>query len=64
MISKIENTSLSPNSSEKYHKTSKGAKIAEKHTNAPKTLSSHTNAILNTTTKNHGPKQVWVPKKT
>ena len=32
---KAEKTSLSPKSSEKSHKTSKGAKTTDKHTNAP-----------------------------
>ena len=61
---KDEKTSLSPKSSEKSHKTSKGAKTADKHTNALKIHSSHTTASLNVAAKNHGPKQIWVPKKT
>ena len=53
---KAKKTSLSPKSSDKSHKTSKGATIANKHTNALKTPSSHTIASLYAAAKNHGPK--------
>ena len=61
---KVERTSVSPKSSESSHKTSQGAQTAAKITNASKSYSSHAYIDKVDSAKNHGPKQVWVPKKT
>ena len=55
---------MSPKSSESSHKTSKGAHIAAKIPNASKSYSSYAYVDKTATAKHHGPKQVWVPKKT
>ena len=60
---KVEKAPLSPKSNENTHKTSKGAKREDKHINKPKMHSPHTYAKLNVTTKNYGPKQVWIQRK-
>ena len=62
---KVERNYVSPKSSDTSHKTSQSAHTAVKLTNASKTYSSHAYIkTTNVTAKNHGPKQVWVPKKT
>ena len=61
---KAERTSVSPKSSESTHKTSKGAWTSAKIPDASKSYSSYAYVDKTSTAKHHGPKQVWVAKKT
>ena len=61
---KVERTYVSPKSSESSHKTLQGAQTTTKISNASKSYSSHAYIDKVVAAKNHGPKQVWIPKKT
>ena len=61
---KVNKTHLSPKSSENSHKTSKGAKHTDKHTNAPKNHAIHKSVKQNIVTKLMDTNKFGYPKKT